>query len=323
VPFDGEIVAPTPLDVDVRQLVPTPIELWTPALCGDLTVYDEEDLATLCSPTTLAATPIASPTCPQTVSGSVRLETDLFCTNSDGLIVGADNTVIDLNGHTILCTGEPGGYFGSCQGPAFFGDGDEGIDTNNRSNVHIFSHVPGGTIDGFDHGIRVRPNSHNVKVKQLTITGPAGAPGATRPLTGGILIQLLSCDGGPVRIGGGTTTSNDVSHHTRGIEADFSACVYIGSNRVHDNRANGPFPPGFGPVGILLIQAPNNHIRGNLVTNNGDGFPNDAGLFIQQTTNVLVVENEVDENEGRGVVTGFQANDNYIVEQRDAWQRQL
>ncbi len=315
VPFDGDIVAPTPLDVDVTQLVPAPIELTTPALCGDLTVYDQEDVATLCSPMTLAATPIVSPTCPRTVSGSVRLETDLLCANSDGLIVGSDNTVIDLNGHKIVCTGEPGGYFGSCQGPV--GDNredDQGIDTNNHQNVHIFSHVPGGTVDGFDVGIRVRTNSHNVKVKQVTVTGPAGAPGVVRPVTVGIFITNVNCDGGSVRIGGGTNTGNDVSYQTRGIETTFSACVYIGANRVHDNRENGFF---FGSVGIFVHSSPNSHIRGNVVTNNGDGFSLNGGLDLQgfptNTTNTLVVENEFTEDRGNGVETLSGASDNYIV----------
>jgi len=305
-PFDDTGVAPTPIDVDVTQLLPATVELLTPTLCGDLTVYDQEDLATLCSPTTLAATPIVSPTCPQTVSGSVRLETDLSCVNMDGLIVGSDNTVIDLNGHKIVCTGP--GYFGSCQG----GTEQRGIDTNNRSNVHIFSHVPGGTIDGFDRGIRIRPNSRNIKVKQLTITGPAGAPPARRPPTIGITAPGVGCDGGTVRIGGGTNTGNDISHHTRGIEADFSTCVYVGYNRVHDNRENGFL---FFSEGIMLAFSPNNHVRGNVVTDNGDGFGLEAGLNLQGTaaTNILVVDNEFNDNNGNGAQTIIGALDNYTV----------
>ena len=52
-----------------------------------------------------AATPITASTCPQTVSGSVRLETDLLCMDTSGLIAGSDNTSINLNGHEILCVG--------------------------------------------------------------------------------------------------------------------------------------------------------------------------------------------------------------------------
>jgi len=103
--------APTPIPIDVGQLVPTTVELSTAVVCGTLTVYDQEDLGTLCSPTTLAARPVLSPSCPQVVAGSVRLEADLTCSDTDGLIVGSDNTVIDLNGHTIRCIGA--GFMGS------------------------------------------------------------------------------------------------------------------------------------------------------------------------------------------------------------------
>jgi hypothetical protein len=203
------VTRPTPLNVDVTTLVPPTVELAAPMVCGDLTVYDQEDVGALCSPTTLAATPITSPTCPQVVSGSVRLETDLLCADTSGLIVGADDTVIDLNGHRILCQGA--GYFASCRG----GFDDFGVDTNDHDNFHIFSRLPGGTIENFDDGVLVLPASDNVKVKQLTITGPAGAPGAARPLTQGIWVLGTDCTGGTVRLGGGTSTGNDISNHTR------------------------------------------------------------------------------------------------------------
>ena len=306
------VTAPTPLNVDVLQLLPAPVELATPTLCGDITVYDEEDLPTLCSPTTLAATPITSPTCPQVVSGSVRLETDLLCLNTSGLIVGADNTVIDLNGHTIKCQGA--GYFGSCQGPVA-ANGQNGIDTRTRSNVHIFSHVPGGTIDGFDIGILIRPGSSNIKVKQLIITGPAGAPNARRPsFTIGVRIDGVNCGGGNVKIGGGTNTGNDISNHNRGIQLFASSCVYIGYNRVHDNRKNFLVPTlGDHAVGIAVFDSPNNEIRSNVVTNNGDGFQIEGGIALidPPTTSLLVVETEANKNLGNGIETiqGAVAND--------------
>jgi hypothetical protein len=305
---DGSTTAPVSLGVDVTQLLPAPVELPTPMLCGALTVYDEEDAATLCSSTTLAAVPITSPTCPRPVSGSVRLETDLICLNSDGLIVTSDNTVIDLNGHRIVCT-EPGGYGGSCQSPD--GDFEFGIETNGHDNVHIFSHVPGGTIDGFDRGIVVRQQSDNVKIKQVTITGPAIGQGP-RPVVFGIELLRVDCAGGPVRIGGGSSTGNDISHHTQAIRLLNSACVYIGYNRLHDNQTyGGPFIS----LPILLSQSPDNHIRGNVVTRNGDGLVRDAGLFMQgqATTNVLVVENQFNENNGNGIRIESGAGGNYIV----------
>lgn len=42
-----------------------------------------------------------SPQCGDTITTNVRLRTDLICLG-DGLIVGADNIVIDLDGHTVM-----------------------------------------------------------------------------------------------------------------------------------------------------------------------------------------------------------------------------
>jgi parallel beta-helix repeat protein len=300
---------PTPINADVTSLVPTTITLATPTLCGDITVYDQEDLSTLCSPTTLASTPITLSTCPQVVSGSVRLETDITCVNSTALIVGSDNTVIDLNGHKISCSGEPGGYFGSCQSTI---NDDYGVWTNSHNNVHVFSHVPGGTITGFDMGVRVE-SSQNVKVKQLTVTGPPGAPGFPRPLTVGVFVVNSSCS--QVRVGGGTATANDISNATRGIQVQDSSCDYVGSNRVHDIRDYRNLAAR--ALGISLVRAPNNQVRDNIVTNSGDNEPQDAAIDLRalaaQTTGNLIVGNTADGNLGNGIAMRQSASGNDIV----------
>jgi hypothetical protein len=76
---------------------------------------------------------VPSPQCGDTITTSVHLRTDLICPG-DGLIVGADNIVIDLNGHTIR--GEAGsdsiGIADGVRGPS-------------HSNVTIRN----GTISGY------------------------------------------------------------------------------------------------------------------------------------------------------------------------------
>jgi hypothetical protein len=302
--------APTQMQPDVGEfqpLVPAPIELAVPVVCGPFTVYDQEDVETLCSPTTLAAKPIVPLTCPHPVSGSVRLEADLVCLDRPGLtglIVVSDNTVVDLNGHRIVCEGI--GYGESCQDEVA---DDRGIDTDGFDNVHVFSHLPDGTIEGWDIGIHVRQNSDNIKVKQVTVTAPPGVGGGRQ--TRGIFVDNVDCANGHVRIGGGTNTGNDVSWHTRGIEVFQSACVYVGYNRVHHNGGSD-----FDNQGIAINSSSNNHIRSNVVTNNGNGdLLFDAGIILYNTTSAenLVVENQANENNPNGVRTATGAADNYIV----------
>jgi PKD repeat protein len=70
-----------------------------------LTVRDGAVSDTRSEPLTVAPV-VPSPRCGDTITTSVRLRTDLTCPfNSSGLIVGADNIVIDLDGHTIASAG--------------------------------------------------------------------------------------------------------------------------------------------------------------------------------------------------------------------------
>jgi Right handed beta helix region len=253
-----------------------------------------------------AATPIVSPACPQTVSGSVRLEADLHCTSTSGLIVGADDTTIDLNGHKIVCTGS--GYGGSCQGDSV----QSGVDTNDKDGVHVFSHMNGGTIDGFDRGVFVRSLSDGATVKQLAITGPALATVPPyRPAVFGILVEGNHCQNGGVLVG-----NNDVGNHTTGIRVNVASCVNVGGNTVHDN--SGGDPDLTLNVGIRIRNSSTNVIRGNVVTHNGSGVvappPPDSGISLDNaaTTGNQIVGNKVNSNNGQGIATSEGAAGNHI-----------
>ncbi len=138
--------------------------------------------------------------CNQVVTGTVKLANDLVCLETDGLIVGSDNTVIDLNGKRIVCIGA--GYEGSCQGivpPGGVSDPEfeNGVDIDGKRNVHVFTSVPGATITGFDNGVNINRSS-NVKVEHLVITGPpqSSDPANPRPVSHGVLIRGANCGGG-------------------------------------------------------------------------------------------------------------------------------
>jgi hypothetical protein len=256
---------------------------------------------------TPAATPIVSSACPQTVSGSVRLETDLLCANTSGLIVGADNTSIDLNGHEIDCAGS--GYRRSCQGDSV----EIGVDTNNYDGVHVFSHVEGGTIDGFDRGVFVRSLSDSATVKQLMLTGPAlSTVPPYRPAVFGVLVEGDHCPDGGVLIGG-----NEVENHTTGIRINVASCVNVSGNTVHDN--SGGDPELTLNAGIRLRNSSTNQVRGNVITHNGSGVveppPPDSGIVLgtAPTTDNQVVGNRVNSNNGEGITTAQGAADNVIV----------
>jgi len=108
----------------------------------------------------LAAVPAtvfaAQPSCGDTLNTSTTLSADLDCSayNGNGLTVGANGIVINLNGHTLW------GYTGD--------DGYRGIDTNNHKNLTIRN----GTIANWGAGVYLDASVNSV-VKGLTITGEA------------------------------------------------------------------------------------------------------------------------------------------------------
>lgn len=262
--------------------------------------------------------------CNMPVSGTIKVANDIVCPDTKGLIVAEDNTVIDLNGHRISCVGS--GFEGSCQGVAPTGGVsetdptfDNGVEIGGRQNVHVFSSQPGATIEGFDNGVRIR-NSKNVKVEFLTITGPVGTVVANpRPASHGVLINGASCDG-PVHIGTGEFSGNDISNHNQGIAINGN-CVDVVHNRLHDNDGGLTVRPGIptGAVpsnGLLISDGSKNVVRGNEVFGNGDeDGSDDAGIRIRRprSTENLVTNNVVNDNLGDGILLTEEARNNYIT----------
>jgi parallel beta-helix repeat protein len=101
-----------------------------------------------------ASQPLAiSPSCGQVITQNVILTSNLNCAESDGLIVGASDIVVDLNGHTI-------------SGP----DVDSDTQTSSKVGIMIPNMnnvvVQDGTIEGFQAGI-LMTGSQNVEVKGI------------------------------------------------------------------------------------------------------------------------------------------------------------
>lgn len=273
------------------------------------------------------AAPETPVTCGQVVTGTVKLANDLVCPDTDGLIAGSDNTVIDLNGHRVSCVSPTGGYKGSCQGISTAGALDDeepenGIDIRDRRNVHVFSSVPGATIEGFDQGVQI-DRSSNVKVEHLIITGPEGTrPANPRPPSHGVLIRGADCGGGNIHIGTGEKSGNDISNHNQGVAINGD-CVSVVHNRVHDNNSDSAVVPGFpgdaNSNGILLSNASHNVVRGNEVERNGEGdiTPTgpDSGIQIrrEQSTDNLITNNVVNDNIGDGISLRLGTTENLIV----------
>jgi hypothetical protein len=242
--------------------------------------------------------------CGDLVSGSVTLTSDLNCSNT-GLTVSAGFTHINLNGHTISCTGA--GYGGSCQvthGPA-------GI----ASFHHDFVEITGpGTIDGFALGI-VLQSGLGFLVTNVKVTGPPQTDVIQNPRpqeTVGIVIGSTSCFFPFAPIPSAVLWSNDVSNYNMGIQLSQVGCAIVRENNVHDN--NGPADSH----GIDVIATTNSLIDRNQVHANGGnssaGNP-DSGITLLAggSSGNTVANNTVLNNCGNGIVAFNGAQNNNVL----------
>lgn len=252
-------------------------------------------------------------TCNFPVSGVVKLANDVVCPDTHGLVVVSDNTIIDFNGHKIVCRGA--GYLGSCQGGGAEPEPDNGVDNSGGfRNVHILDTKKKSgdetaaevvNLDGFDNGVLIQ-NTVNQKVEHLVITGPEDP--AARPRSHGIQVRNVECPGG-IHIGTGEKSGNMIDHQTVGIGFYNVDCSNIVHNVVHDNGSRPSICHG-----ILVFNSAHNNIRGNELFENGEGLFGDGGLTLDgpETIRNQVEANNSSLNEADGISTRNGANQNHL-----------
>lgn len=242
-------------------------------------------------------------TCGQVITTSVVLTHDLRDCPDDGLVVGASNIVINLNGHTI--------------------DGDEPPDYVGGNGIVVPGPYHGvtiknGTIRGFSWGIELN-NTKGNKLKQLTVTEnnlgleiEFSESNVVRDLwfdhNRDANVRLLSSDHNRIRgnhFEGGRwgvilsegSDSNRVVHNVmvgdatstdRGIQIDAESAANVAArNRVR----------GFGQYGIAVeTDAARTRVIENRVRSNGI-----HGILIGETSRTVVKRNRSNNNFGDGI----------------------
>jgi parallel beta-helix repeat protein len=223
-------------------------------------------------------------TCGATVMTDTRLTSDLLNCADNGLVIGADDITLDLNGHTIDGNGVP---VGSCPSDAVC---DVGI-----ANVagHNDVTIKGGTVQGFDVGVLVvgASEDHLNKISLANNTSFGMIVGnSTRSRVdhnssvsdgiSGIVVadsQRLRVDHNFVSGTTGYAVPVFGSSHNRfehNVLTNDQHGILLGSsgqnpgsnnNKVRGNRlTDGP--------GIEVDQSKDNQVRNNVLTNPGDGI---------------------------------------------------
>jgi parallel beta-helix repeat protein len=244
-----------------------------------------------------AALAVASPasaqtvSCGQVITKSTRLQHDLSDCPRDGLVIGADNITLDLNGHTI--------------------DGDERHQSGESTEVGVrnadfeeAAHqrvvIKNGIIRGFSQGVLLF-NASDTLVRALslidngvgvTIDGPRAEANVVTHnsvsdnLEWGIRVEDEFADNvsaGRNRVSGNHVFRNGGQNIILSGTADGNV---IEKNTIHDARSRGV---GTFPRGILLSDSfGHSVIRKNLIFDN-PGF----GIGFIESRNTLVEKNVI------------------------------
>lgn len=206
--------------------------------------------------------------CGQTLTHSVKLANDLSNCPNNGLVVGADNVTVDLNGHTIDGDGQ---QVTDCPFPG--PNCDAGVqNTGGYTGVTI----EGGKLREFSYGVYVFGGASRNRVRQIS---------STHNLFGGIVI------------GGGITDSQVERNSTNHNGAGITLCCFSNNVRIERNSVSG------NGDGIVVSDSDNNRIAHNSVSDNakaGEGSEGDgiglAGNFTKGSNDNEVSHNRVHGN---------------------------
>jgi large repetitive protein len=199
--------------------------------------------------------------CGDTITADTTLHRDLVNCPSNGIVIGANNITLDLNGHTIDGDGE---LTEDCAD-------DEICDVGVANDGHTRVTVKGGSVREFGEGVLLLSASHN-RLRHLSVSS-------------NFLRGILIVESSHSRIEGNSITRNGLTTDQAGLVLFTSHNNRIERNRVsangdiglfsvddtNDNRiADNTFSDN--PEAAILIGGNGNQLTGNRLLRNGDGI---------------------------------------------------
>jgi parallel beta-helix repeat protein len=196
--------------------------------------------------------------CGQTITKSTKLRQDLVNCPANGLVIGADDITLDLNGHTI----DGDGVLGCEELYAC----DFGVDNAGHRGVTI----KGGSIREFATAVVMVGGSQN-RLRRLS---------SSHNVLGGLL--LIESPG--TRIEQNSISANGLTTDQAGLIVFDSSAVEIEGNSVRDNGDIGMFLVGLSdsrvernsisgnPEAGIILDGSGNEVSRNRLSQNGDGI---------------------------------------------------
>jgi len=274
---------------------------------GVLTVLAVGALATGGASTASAG--IVTPSCGSTITLPTTLTSDIGPCPGDGIIIGADNVTLDLNGHTISGDGSGNG---------------NGVESAGHSNVVVQSTNGRGLITRFNEGVFMAGADNNV-VRSLKVTRNFGSAATGG---GGIIISdesnveidhNLVVNNGPyagIAIFG-SESDNRITHNTvrENIRSD-DVVVPTGillAPQVQDTLVKRNRVLGAGFHGIS-VDGPFNRVIGNMVVGAGITDIGGSGIYFnEQADRGRILGNQVFNNTNYGIGLTNGATRNRVI----------
>lgn len=203
--------------------------------------------------------------CGDVVTESVVLQNDVVGCFGEGLVVGAPDIEIDLNGHTVA------------SGLVAVPGEEDGLLAGIRNAGHANVVIRNGTVEGFGYGVRLMAGARFNLVESLTLE---------RNVVAGV--ELLDADDGR---NGNTVRNNTFTGNGDGVAlvggteaalvtantfgGNVGRAIYLldaSGNRIESNTVSGlTADPTLGSDGgIALDSSPDNVIVGNTLSDAGD-----------------------------------------------------
>lgn len=282
-------------------------------------------------------TPVATTvTCGQVLTQSTRLLNDLTNCPLDGLVIGAPNIEVDLDGHTI---DGPGYFPGQPGSPIELPElgGPAGVRNVGFQNII----VTGGTVQQFVYGISAMAGTRFNRYQDLTVRENAVAG-----------IELSNADDGrnANQVRGNTFDANEIgvalvagSENSVLAENSFTGNLGVAlwmqdasGHLIEDNTVSGvTADPTIGSDGgFLLEDSRDNRLIGNTLSDSGDGGilitegshrtlvqgntltrTGDAGVTVEDSDEIQVIENVSHLAADSGV--GLSGSSNSVVRDND------
>jgi parallel beta-helix repeat protein len=197
--------------------------------------------------------------CGATISSDTQLDSDLTNCPGNGIVIGADDITLDLNGHTINGDGVLGcDEFYACDFGVDNTAGHDGVTIENGSIRDFATAV--FVLDASNNRLRRLSASHNILGGLLLIAAPGAGIERNSISANGLTTDqagLIVFDSSEVRIEGNSVFDNgDIGMFLQGVD----------DSRVERNSVSG------NPEAGVILDGNRNEVSGNRASKNGDGI---------------------------------------------------